>query len=248
MPEASARVNIGTSGFSYPHWRRGVFYPDGLAHKDELAYYAVRFSTLELNSPFYRLPSREQFARWRQQTPPGFVFAVKASRFITHNKKLRDSGPPLALLRARVAGLGNKLGPVLFQLPSNFGVNLERLRMFLAGLGGIRHPVMEFRHESWFVPEVYRELERRQVTLCWAVSPQQPEPPRVLTSNQIYLRLHGGQSRDGNFTGAELAKWARRLAAARAETWVYFNNDWQGFAIQNAASLCRLLHVGRAAA
>jgi uncharacterized protein YecE (DUF72 family) len=238
VAEAIKRVEVGTSGFSYAHWRHGVFYPEGLAVRNELAYYASHFPTVELNNPFYRLPSREQFARWRRQTPPAFTFAVKASRFITHRKKLLDPEPPLALLRDRLAGLAPKLGPVLFQLPSNFQLNLERLRHFLAALGGLKRPVMEFRHASWFVPEVYRELERYNVTLGWAVSPQQPEPPRVLTSNRIYLRLHGGQGRDGNFTRSELAKWARRLAAApAAEVWVYFNNDWQGFAIRNAATM-----------
>lgn len=239
---------VGTSGFSYPHWRHGVFYPEGLPVAAELAYYATRFATVELNNPFYRLPERSVFAAWRRAAPADFVFAVKASRYITHNKKLKDPAPALARLRRSLEGLGDSLGPVLFQLPPNFGPNLPRLETFLADLPRAWRPVFEFRHPGWFTSACYALLRRRSAALCWAVSPQAPEPPREITAPFIYLRMHGGRGRDANFTPAELRRWAQRLRdAAVPASFVYFNNDWRGFAPANARDLAALLRRRAAA-
>ena len=240
------QIWVGTSGFSYKHWRGGVFYPQGLPVSQEFAFYNRNFATVELNNPFYRLPSREQFVRWRRSAAPGFLFAVKASRYITHNKKLLDPEPSLALLAERLEGLGPKLGPVLFQLPASFKPNLERLQAFLAAVPRRWRVAMEFRHPGWFTPEVYAVLQRRSAALCWAVSPQSPEPARVRTAKFVYLRMHGGQAQGANFGNAELRKWARRLTAEQAvEAFVYFNNDWEGFAPANALAFRALLEQRR---
>jgi len=142
------KIWIGTSGFVYRHWRKGVFYPAGLKQREELAYYAARFPTVELNNPFYRLPTPEMFVRWREGTPEGFRFAVKASRYITHIKRLQDVGDEVALFMERAELLGPKLGPVLFQLPPNQQIDLPRLEQFLGLLSPGRQWVIEFRHSS----------------------------------------------------------------------------------------------------
>lgn len=232
------RYRIGTSGYSYAHWGGGVFYPPELPSSRWLGYYAAQFPTVELNNPFYRLPSRQTFEHWRQQVPAGFQFAVKASRYITHRKKLLDPAPSLALLSERVEGLGEKLGPVLFQLPPKFRLNQSRLTVWLAALPRGWRTVIEFRDPSWFVPAVYRQLERPGVALCWAVSPAAPEPAPVHTASFLYLRMHGGRAERGRFSDAELRRWAKRLEHDDSrDIFVYFNNDWEGFAIANAQSL-----------
>jgi uncharacterized protein YecE (DUF72 family) len=237
-------VLIGTSGFAYPHWRHGVFYPDGLPASRELEFYATRFRTVELNSTFYRLPERTQFVHWKERTPGHFVFAVKASRFITHVKRLKDSREAVAAFLDRARGLGRKLGPTLFQLPPNFSVNLERLHAFLRLLPARPLPVLEFRHPSWFTEEVYALLRARKANLCIPVGGPLPDPPVVVTGPAAYLRLHSGRGRDGGFTHAQLADWAERirgLIGVVPSVYVYFNNDWAGFAVRNAATLRSLL-------
>jgi len=150
-----AEVWVGTSGYVYRHWRGGVFYPPGLRAREELAWYGARFRTVELNNPFYRLPAREHFARWREETPDDFLFAVKVSRFVSHVKRLRDASEPLALLLEHASALGPKLGPLLVQLPPQFHLDLPRLEQFLASLPEGNRWVLEVRHPSWQVPSVY---------------------------------------------------------------------------------------------
>jgi uncharacterized protein YecE (DUF72 family) len=237
MTKQIAQVRIGTSGYMYPHWRKGVFYPAGLAVKQELAYYAARFRTVELNNPFYRLPTPEMFVRWRESTPPGFDFAVKASRYITHIKRLRDVGDEIALFMDRASLLKEKLGPVLFQLPPTQQIDHARLRSFLALLSPDRRWVMEFRHPSWHVRETYQLLAEHAVALCIPVGGGL-EPDRITTAPFSYIRMHRGQEPAGGFTEAELEGWAsqvRALARSGKEVYVYFNNDWEGFALRDAA-------------
>jgi uncharacterized protein YecE (DUF72 family) len=157
---------IGTSGYVYPHWRRRVFYPEGLRQREELAWYASRFRTVELNNPFYRLPEPESFDRWRDAVPEGFVFAVKASRYITHIRRLRDTAESVALFLERASRLGDKLGPLLFQLPPTFHADLDALRRFLGELPSGHRWVIEFRHPSWHTPEAYQTLGAHQAALC----------------------------------------------------------------------------------
>jgi uncharacterized protein YecE (DUF72 family) len=241
MPE----VRIGTSGYVYPHWRKGVFYPPGLPAKQELAYYAARFRTVELNNPFYRLPTPEMFLRWRESTPTDFDFAIKASRYITHIKRLHNVADEIALLMERAGMLGPKLGPVLFQLPPTQQIDTARLRDFLALLTPNQRWVVEFRHPSWHTSETYQLLAEGGVALCIPVGGGL-EPDRITTAPFTYIRMHRGQEPTGGFAREELKSWAvqvRALAASGKEVYIYFNNDWKGFALRDAVTFERLLGV-----
>jgi uncharacterized protein YecE (DUF72 family) len=238
-----AEIRMGTSGYVYPHWRKGVFYPPGLPARQELAYYAARFRTVELNNSFYRLPTPEMFLRWRDNTPSDFEFAVKASRYITHIKRLRDVGDEIALFMERASLLGPKLGPVLFQLPPTQRIDIARLRDFLALLDPDHRWVVEFRHPGWHTGETYQALAERGVALCIPVGGGL-EPDRITTAPFTYIRMHRGQEPAGGFTEEELKSWAarlRRLVASGKQVYIYFNNDWEGFALRDAFSLERLL-------
>jgi uncharacterized protein YecE (DUF72 family) len=234
---------IGTSGYVYTHWRKGVFYPRDLPARLELPYYAERFPTVELNNPFYRLPTPEMFRTWHKLTPTRFVFAVKASRYITHIKRLRDCEAPIALLLERAGELKSKLGPILFQLPPTMKIDLDRLSSFLAILPRRLRWVMEFRHPSWFTPDTYALLEQRNVALCIPVGGVIAADP-IATAPFVYLRMHAGKGRGGAFTATQLRTWADCIRAFRREgrdVYVYFNNDWLGMAVKNAAELRRLM-------
>jgi len=238
-----AEVWIGTSGYVYRHWRKGVFYPSGFPAREELGYYASRLRTVELNNPFYRLPTPEMFERWRENTPPGFQFSVKASRFITHIKRLRSVSDELALFLERADRLGSKLGPILFQLPPTQKIDIPRLADFLALLIRGRRWVIEFRHPSWHAREVYQLLTNHGVALCIPVGGG-VHPDRVTTAAFTYIRMHRGQESAGGFTTEELSAWAARIRSLRAagkEVYVYFNNDWEGYAVRDAMALQELL-------
>jgi uncharacterized protein YecE (DUF72 family) len=241
-----AEVRIGTSGYVYPHWRKGVFYPAGLPARQELGYYAERFRTVELNNPFYRLPTPEMFTRWRESTPQGFDFAVKASRYITHIKRLRDVSAEIELFLDRATELGSKLGPILFQLPPTQQIDLARLRQFLALLTPDHRWVVEFRHPSWNVGETYQTLAEHGVALCVPVGGR-VQPDRVTTASFTYIRMHRGREQEGGFTRQELKTWAAQIRAVESagkDVYLYFNNDWQGFAIRDAMRLEELLTAG----
>lgn len=223
-----------------------MFYPQGLRPRDELRWYAERFRTVELNNPFYRLPEAATFQRWREQVPPDFRFAVKASRFITHLKRLRDTGDALALLLERADPLGPTLGPVLFQLPPTFQIDRPRLAAFLASLPAGRWTV-EFRHPSWHDAGVYDLLARHEVALCIPIGGR-VHPDLVTTAGFAYLRMHAGAAPGGGFTDDQLRAWAGRVRALRhagKEVYVYFNNDWEGHAVRDAVRLRELLGVER---
>jgi uncharacterized protein YecE (DUF72 family) len=242
-----AQIWIGTSGYVYPHWRKGVFYPPGLPARQELAYYATRFRTVELNNPFYRLPAPETFTRWGESTPSDFQFAVKASRYITHIKRLHNVHDELARFVERAALLQWKLGPILFQLPPTQQRDLPRLGEFLGLLSAERRWVVEFRHPSWHTNETYQLLAERGVAFCIPVGGG-VHPDRITTASFTYLRMHRGQETAGGFTAEELKSWAaqiRALKAAGKDVYVYFNNDWGGFAVRDAASLQEMLGIER---
>ena len=234
---------IGTSGFDYPHWRKGVFYPEGLPPSGQLPCYASRFRTVELNAPFYRLPTAERFEHWKSQVPDDFVFAVKASRYLTHYRQLLEAEAPLFTFMERAGRLETKLGAVLFQLPPTFQRNQARLEEFLKQLSPGVHWVVEFRHPSWLIEPVFELLQRYQVCHCIPIGGKVRVTEGLITGPAIYLRMHRGRGKDGNFTPTELAQCARWIAANRGgrTVYVYFNNDWQGFAPRNALALRRLL-------
>ena len=238
------RVWVGCSGWNYPHWR-GAVYPKGLPARRWLEHYATLFDTVEVNNTFYRLPSRSSVANWVEQTSPNFVFTVKASRFLTHMKRLTDMGRGLERFYERIEPLieSSRLGPVLWQLPENFHRDDERLAFALERLPPGRH-CFEFRHQSWFVPEVYTLLREHGVALVIGDHPERTFQTHELTADWTFVRFHyGSRGRNGNYSEGELEEWQRRISAWRthAEVFTYFNNDWEGFAVNNARWLKRHL-------
>ena len=237
-------LHVGTSGWSYPHWR-GVLYPEGLPTSRWFERYAREFRTVEINATFYRLPPEATFDQWREQAPHGFVYAVKANRFLTHVKKLRDAEAPLRRFLEAALHLGPALGPILFQLPPAWRPDLDRLRAFVALLPKGPRFVFEFRNPDWMTPALREMLERRGLGCCLH-DMKDFTGPRWSTGPLTYLRLHG-QSREapmGSYPARSLRPWAERLAAEAAEgreVWAYFNNDRGGHAVRNARTLGNLL-------
>lgn len=237
------KLYIGTSGYSYKHWR-GVFYPEDLPSSKWLEYYIDYFSTVELNNTFYRLPKKEVFVSWKKRVPADFIYAVKASRFITHIKKLRDPKPPVKLFLGRAKLLKRKLGPILFQLPPRWGVNIKRLKDFVGALPKGLTYVFEFRDPSWFNDEVYEILKKNNLAFCIYSMPG-IGCPEVTTSKVVYIRMHGGTLLYGsNYSDSELRKWAKKIRAflrKKLDVYIYFNNDAYGYAVKNALRLKELL-------
>jgi uncharacterized protein YecE (DUF72 family) len=237
-------VHVGCSGWNYRDWRPLV-YPPGLAARRWLERYAELFDTVEVNATFYRLLSRDAAARWVEQTPDGFVFAVKASRYLTHVKRLASIDEGIARFFERIEPLieADRLGPVLWQLPENFHRDDDRLEAALAALPAGRH-AFEFRHPSWFAPDVYAILRRHHAALVIGDHPQRPFQTYESTAPWRFVRLHyGSRGRRGNYSENELERWAQRLNDWRAgqESFVYLNNDWEAFAPRNAQWLLRRL-------
>ncbi len=237
------RVCVGCSGWVYKDWR-GVLYPDGMPQREWLSAYAREFDTVEINNTFYRLPSRKAVEGWVEETPADFRFAVKASRYITHIKRLLKPDVYVERFLESIAPLrdSGRLGVVLWQLPPNFKRDDERLA---TALGAIldrapgRH-CFEFRDPTWFTPDVYAILRDHGVALVIADDPEMPFQTYELTTDWTYLRLHrGARGRRGNYSAAELDTWRRRIAAwrTRREAFVYLNNDWEAFAVRNARTL-----------
>ncbi|MGY1710185.1 DUF72 domain-containing protein [Geodermatophilus sp. SYSU D00758] len=231
-------VVVGTSGWQYRDWR-GRFYPPGLPQRLELEHHAAHFATVESNAAFYRLPERATFERWRARTPPDYRWAVKASRFLTHVRRLRDPAEPVARLVERAAGLGDRLAAVLLQLPptlkADAGLLRDCLQQFPPGL----RVAVEPRHDTWWTDEVRDLLERHGAALCWADRAEQPVTPLWRTAGWGYLRLHTGAEGWG-YPPAVLHRWAERLAGAYGpdeDVLVYLNNDPGGAAVVDAVVL-----------
>lgn len=236
------RFWIGTSGWHYDHWR-STFYPEDLPAKRRFAYYAERFPTVELNATFYRQPKDSTWDSWRDTAPEGFRFAVKASRFITHIKRLADPEDSLDRFLGGARRLGDRLGPALYQLPGAFQrteENVRRLETFLSLLPGDVQHAVEFRHDSWFVEETEALLRRHDVAFC-AFDMVDMECPLWVTARFAYMRFHGSEAMyESNYTDEMLDSWADRLRAAcegAEEAYVYFNNDALGYAVANARGL-----------
>jgi uncharacterized protein YecE (DUF72 family) len=229
-------VRIGCSGWNYAHWRE-LIYPKGLPPSKWLEHYATLFDTVEVNSTFYRLPRRDAVARWVVQSPPGFLFTIKASRYLTHIKRLTDLEGGVQRFFERIEPLvrSPKMGPVLWQLPGNFRRDDERLAAALEALPAGRH-CFEFRHESWFVPTVYELLRRHAVALVIGDHPERPFQTHELTTDWTFIRFHyGHRGRNGNYSQRELEEWAQRIEDWRrnVDVYAYFNNDWHGYAVYN---------------
>jgi uncharacterized protein YecE (DUF72 family) len=231
---------IGTSGWNYEHWRDDFY--RGLRREDWLAYCAERFTGIEINATFYRLQNTDTFARWRDQTPANFRFTIKGNRFLTHNKKLNDARAAIALERERAQGLGDKLAAVLWQLPGNFHIHLDRLKAFAKELDSwsrARHAI-EFRHPSWFTGEVADCLTRHRIAACQSDAADWPMWD-ALTTDMVYVRLHGhSRTYASAYSRASLERWATRIADWRAQgrmVHVYFDNDSEGAAPRDALRL-----------
>ena len=220
-------------------------YPKGLPPSRWLSHYATLFDTVEVNSTFYRLASRDAVASWVEQTPDDFVFALKASRYLTHMKRLTDTDRGVARFYERIEPLDGtpKLGPIVWQLPENFHRDDERLAGALESLPAGRH-AFEFRHRSWFAPEVYALLRRHGAALIIGDHPERPFQTHEFTTDWTLIRFHYGvRGRRGNYSETELRTWQRRIAQwrRRVEVYAYFNNDWQAFAVRNARRLKAML-------
>jgi uncharacterized protein YecE (DUF72 family) len=237
-------VRIGCSGWNYAAWK-DEFY-GGLPARLWLEHYAEHFDTVEVNNTFYRLPNKDAVARWVEQTPPEFVFAVKASRYLTHIKRLTDLEGGVERFYERIEPLvrSSKLGPVLWQLPPTFRRDDERLANAVARFPDGRHAI-EFRHRSWFADDVYALLREHGVALVIADRPEvQSFQAHVFTADWTFVRFHyGSRGRRGNYSDRELDEWAQRFEQWRPEVeiWAYFNNDWEAFAVRNALRLKELL-------
>ncbi len=238
-PKVAGAILVGTSGWQYGDWR-GRFYPEGLPTRRWLEHHSRRFPTVEVNNSFYRLPAAQTFARWRDETPEGFTFAVKASRYITHIRRLRDCRDAVELLWSRARELGGKLGPVLFQLPPNLAAAPALLERFVTELpAGIR-AAFEFRDASWEAEGVFI-LDRAGAAVVLADRPG-ARVPDVVTGGWAYVRFHQGQEGAPGYRREKLRRWADRIAALAASVvYAYFNNDTGGAAVWDAQALAALL-------
>ncbi|MEU4224121.1 DUF72 domain-containing protein [Nonomuraea sp. NPDC026600] len=233
---------VGTSGWQYKDWR-GILYPQGVPQRLWLEIYAEAFRTVESNNAFYRLPSPESFAGWRDRTPDGFVMAVKASRFLTHIKRLADPAEPVERLMNAASELKDKLGPILVQLPPTLKADPDRLARCLDCFPKHVRVAVEPRHPSWWTDEVREILAARDAALCWADRLGRPQNPFWRTAGWGYVRLHQGLATPSpSYGDTSLKTWARRVGEAGwRDAYVYFNNDLGGAAVRNALRFARLV-------
>jgi len=235
-------IHIGTSGWEYDDWR-GDFYPPDLPLRSHLAHYASRLPCVEINASFGTLPARDIFLRWRDDTPEDFRFAMIASSYITHDHRLRDIDQPLKLLWSRAQLLGDKLGPVLFQLPPRFPVNVRVLKAFLASLPEDCRPAFEFQDASWNKEPVLEALNEAGAALVLADRPG-VRLENTVTGGWSYLRFHQGRADAPGYSADKLRRWSDRIwSLPSADTWVFFNNPTGGNAPRDAARLAHLLRV-----
>ena len=243
-------VRVGCSGWNYRDWRETV-YPKGLPARRWLEHYATLFDTVEVNNTFYRLPTRSAVEGWARQSPPGFIFTVKASRYLTHIKRLAGMRQGAERFYEAIEPLieAGKLGPLLWQLPPTFARDEQRLADALEQLPQGRH-CFEFRHPTWFCEPVYELLRRHGVALVIGDDPERPYQTHEMTADWTFIRFHrGSRGRGGNYSKTELEQWRRRIESWRSslEVFAYFNNDWKAYAVRNALELKRGLSVGLSA-
>ncbi|AWW40375.1 histidine kinase [Streptomyces sp. AS58] len=236
---------VGTSGWQYKDWR-GLLYPEGCPTRLWLEEYAARFATVEVNNAFYRLPTRENFAAWRERVPPDFVVAVKASRYLTHVRRLRDPEEPVHRLMSHAAGLGRRLGPVLLQLPPTLRADPDLLDACLGCFPASTRVAVEPRHDSWWTPRVEEVLRSRGAALCWADVLGRPATPLRRTADWGYVRFHQGRAHPWPHYGRRsLRTWVDRIATTwsdRQDVYAYFNNDPGGAAVEDASAFAVLAH------
>ena len=245
-PFGDAEVRIGCSGWQYKHWR-GTFYPADMPQRSWLAYYAQQFDTVEINNTFYRLPDAAAFDAWKRAVPPHFLYAVKASRFLTHMKKLKDPAEPLGRLFSRARYLGRTFGPTLYQVPPRWPLDLERLAIFARALPHRRRHAIEFRDASWYTQEVFALLARHGIALCLH-DMAGSATGRLAIGPFVYVRFHGPNKYSGRYSDTLLEAWAEWLDGQQRQgkrIHAYFNNDVGAHAPRDAMRLRALLERAR---
>jgi uncharacterized protein YecE (DUF72 family) len=237
----AAKWRIGTSGWNYRHWK-GIFYPSKVAVSKWLDFYATYFNTVEVNATFYRLPKPEVFDNWYEKTPANFLWAIKASKFITHTKRLNDSKEPLKRLYNSVDRLKEKQGPVLFQLPPSLCFDKKRFIDFCENLKRTHQHVLEIRHPSWIDTRVFEILKQYNIAFCISDTAGRYPYCEGITADFLYIRLHGSRKLYASeYSEEELKSWAKKIKNWAMKTYVYFDNDVKGFAVKNAKRLKEIL-------
>lgn len=239
MRKKKAQVHIGTSGWSYSHWKEN-FYPKEIKPANWLEYYSHAFSTVEINNTFYRMPKKSTVEKWHEDVPDAFIFSIKISRYISHRKKLHDCKESLDFFYQRIKPMGSKTGPILIQLPPSFKANQERLIDFIGYLNTDYKHTFEFRHPSWFTEDIYELLNKNKIALC-ITDLNKKLSPEEITSDFTYIRLHGPKKAyQGSYGKANLRNWKKKIdrwLASSISVFCYFDNDEKGFAIEDAKVL-----------
>ena len=238
-----AQWRIGTSGWNYKHWRE-IFYPRQVPVSRWLGFYTEHFDTVEVNATFYRLPRPEAFEKWYRETPRNFLWAVKGSKFITHTRRLKDSNEPLERLYSTIERLKEKLGPILFQLPPSLSFDRELFISFCRNLNPSYRHVLEVRHPSWVDTNVFEILNEYHIAFCISDTAGRYPSFEAITADFIYIRLHGSQKLYASeYSEEELQEWGRKIRGWNIDTYLYFDNDFQGLAVRNAKRLKEILSI-----
>ena len=241
--ERGISIRIGTSGWTYKHWQT-IFYPDKWPKSRWLEYYVRHFDTVELNASFYRLPNPTTFQNWKTKTPDNFLWAVKASKFITHTKRLKDPAEPLGRLYSATIGLGEKLGVILFQLPPTLPFDEDVFRVFCGSLNSrVRH-ALEIRHPSWINNQAFSILTEFKIALCVSDTAGRYPSSEIITADFAYIRLHGSRKLYASeYSEEELRTWAEKVDVWNKDAFIFFDNDYEGYAVKNAKRLKEMLGV-----
>jgi len=237
------QIRIGTSGWNYQHWK-GLFYPPNCRQSEWLEYYVEHFDTVELNATFYGLPKLKTFENWRLRTPDGFLWAVKANKYITHIKRLKDPRQPLERFYEAVSGLKEKSGPVLFQLPPSLSFREQTFRHFCQSLDVSIPHALEVRHPSWVNDRLFSILQEHNMAFCIADTAGRYPYHEEVTADFVYVRLHGSKKLyASDYSEEELRLWAHKIRKWNTETFLYFDNDFGGYAVKNAGRLKQILNL-----
>jgi len=235
------QIRVGTSGWTYPHWKN-VFYPAACKKSRWLEYYTEYFDTVELNATFYRLPKAKTVEGWKRRTPDFFLWAVKANKYITHTKRLREPKEPLERFYSVASVLEEKLGPILFQLPPSLPFDEERFRGFCGCLSGSHRHALEVRHPSWISDRLFAILEEHSIAFCISDTAGRYPFHEAVTADFMYVRLHGSKKLyASDYSEEELQAWAQRIKTWGKDTYLYFDNDFEGYAVGNAKRLKEIL-------
>ena len=239
----SPKLKIGTSGWNYSHWK-DIFYPSDVPRSKWLEFYVNHFDTVEVNATFYRLPKPETFDTWYRRTSENFLWAVKASKYITHTKRLRDSEEPLDRLYKAAGGLKEKLGPILLQLPPSLSFDRDLFLSFCENLDHSYRHALEVRHTSWIHDNLFQILKENNIAFCISDTAGRYPYHEAISADFLYIRLHGSQKLYASeYSEEELQEWARKILKWNMDAYIYFDNDFQGFAVKNATRLIEILTI-----